>query len=699
MLVKDYSLKAKLKNVDYSDLIVSFIVVAVIGLIIIPLPSLLLDFLIIVNITIGINILLITLFTKRVLEFSTFPTLLLITTMFRLGLNISSTRLVLTQGNAGHVIDAFANVVTGNNYIVGAVLFIIITIVQIIVVTNGAGRVSEVSARFTLDAMPGKQMAIDADLNAGLISEDEAKKRREELQREASFFGAMDGASKFVKGDAIAGIIITLINLIGGILIFSIGQGMPMGESLSQFGKLSIGDGLVSQIPSLLISVSSGIIVTRSSDNKTFGGSIQGDLFKNPMIMWILATVLVLMALVPGFPKIPFLIIAMACAFIGYKLKEKDTNLKKRAVEERQALALQQKERELEEDDSVASFQVEPISIEIGYALISMTDDSLDNSLMKQIVTIRKQCAHELGVLLSPIRIRDNLQLGPNDYCIKIKGNEVARGDIYPNKFLVINPDSEDITLTGIPTKEPAFGLDALWVDEEDKEFADLHGMTIVEPVTVIATHLKEVIFNHTAELLGRQEVKALLEGIKDRYNVVIDELIPDIMRLGEVQKVLQNLLKEQIPINDLVTILETLADYGTMTKDSEILTEHVRQALKRTIVKQYLTEDQVLNVVTVHPEIEDIISKNIQKTASGSIPILKPDIITALFDSLNDVHSRLLSEGITHVLLASPNNRLIIKKLISYNFPDIGVLSLNEIPNEIPIETCGILTIPMNQE
>jgi flagellar biosynthesis protein FlhA len=644
--------------------------------------------------TIGINILLITLFTKSVLEFATFPTLLLITTMFRLGLNISSTRLVLTKGNAGHVIDAFANVVAGNNYIVGAVIFIIITIIQMVVVTNGASRVSEVSARFTLDAMPGKQMAIDADLNAGLITEDEAKKRRKDLQREASFYGAMDGASKFVKGDAIAGIIITLINLIGGILIFSLMQGMGVLEALDRFGKLAIGDGLVSQIPSLLISVSSGIIVTRSDDDNTFGNAIKEDFFPNPLIAGIVACVMFIVALVPGFPKIPFFIMSGIFGFIAFKKYESEDLEEQRQIERRQELLLLQKEKELEEDDSVSSFQVEPISIEIGYALIPMTDDSLDNSLMKQIISIRKQCAHELGVLLTPIRIRDNLQLGPNDYCIKIKGNEVARGEIYPNKFMVINPENEQMKLDGIPAKEPAFGLDALWIDEHDREIADIHGSTIVEPVTVIATHLKEVIYNNTAELLGRQEVKHLLEGIKDKYNVVIDELIPEILRLGEVQKVLQNLLKEQIPINDLVTILETLADYGTATKDVEVLTEHVRQSLKRTIVKQYLGVDGVLRVVTLHPEVEELISKSTQKTTSGSVPVLKPDLITRLFDSINQVNQSLITQNIQYVILASPNTRLTFRKLISYNFPEVAVLSLNEVPNEVEIETVGMLSL-----
>jgi flagellar biosynthesis protein FlhA len=469
---------------------------------------------------------------------------------------------------------------------------------------------------------------------------------------------------------------------------------MGVLEALDRFGKLAIGDGLVSQIPSLLISVSSGIIVTRSDDDNTFGNAIKEDFFPNPLIAGIVACVMFIVALVPGFPKIPFFIMSGIFGFIAFKKYESEDLEEQRQIERRQELLLLQKEKELEEDDSVSSFQVEPISIEIGYALIPMTDDSLDNSLMKQIISIRKQCAHELGVLLTPIRIRDNLQLGPNDYCIKIKGNEVARGEIYPNKFMVINPENEQMKLDGIPAKEPAFGLDALWIDEHDREIADIHGSTIVEPVTVIATHLKEVIYNNTAELLGRQEVKHLLEGIKDKYNVVIDELIPEILRLGEVQKVLQNLLKEQIPINDLVTILETLADYGTATKDVEVLTEHVRQSLKRTIVKQYLGVDGVLRVVTLHPEVEELISKSTQKTTSGSVPVLKPDLITRLFDSINQVNQSLITQNIQYVILASPNTRLTFRKLISYNFPEVAVLSLNEVPNEVEIETVGMLSL-----
>lgn len=686
--------KKQSKGVGLADIIVSFLVVGIIGLILIPLPATLLDLLIIVNLTIGMNILLITLFTKNVLEFSTFPTVLLLTTMFRLGLNLSSTRLILTQGNGGKVIDAFANVVAGSNYIVGIILFVIITIVQLVVVTNGAGRVSEVSARFTLDAMPGKQMAIDSDLNSGLITEEEARKRRKDLQREADFFGSMDGASKFVKGDAIAGILITLINLLGGAIIFSMGGQMTMGEAFMTFGKLSIGDGLISSIPSLLISVASGIMVTRSDNNSSFGKDISADVMRNPQLFRILGVILIVLALVPGFPFLPFALMGIGLFAASFAITQKEEQAQKERVKEEQRLALQRKKEQQEEDDSVASFQVEPISIEIGYGLIQMIDSTTDNSLMNRIIAIRKQSAHELGILVNPVRIRDNLYLEPNDYSIKIRGNEVGKGDIYPNKFMIISPNEEPFPFEGILTKEPAFNLEAMWIDEKDRDMADLQGFTVIEPLTVIATHLKEIIYEHAAELLGRQEVQKLLEGIKDQYNVVIDELIPEVMRLGEVQKVLQNLLDEQIPINDLATILETLADYGLVTKDTEMLTEYVRQALKRTITTKYMDEQQQLKVVVIHPKLEDMITQSIQKTATGSYPVLKPDTVNRLLDALGQVHQELVSQGVPHVVLASPKIRLAFRKLISFNFPDIAVLSLNEVPNEIMIESVGSVEI-----
>ncbi|CAI3321086.1 flagellar biosynthesis protein FlhA [Enterococcus cecorum] len=680
----------KTKVLNRTDVIVAFLVVAIIGLIIVPLPAFLLDLLIVVNLTIAINILLITLFTKNVLEFSTFPTVLLITTIFRLSLNLSSTRLILSRGNGGHVIDAFANVVTGSNYIVGIILFIIIMIVQLAVVTKGAGRVSEVSARFTLDAMPGKQMAIDSDLNAGLITEEQARIRRKDLQREADFYGSMDGASKFVKGDAIAGVLITLINLIGGAIIFSVNGSLSITEALSQFGKLSIGDGLVSAIPSLLISIASGVIVTRSDNDSTFGMDIFQDATRNPNLFRIVSVILFVLAFVPGFPFIPFVLIGLGLLGASFVIKQQEEKEIALRQEEQRKLELQRKKQEQEDDDSVASFQVEPIALEIGYGLIPLVDSSIDNSLMSRIVAIRKQSAHELGILVSPVRIRDNLYLEPNCYSIKIRGNEIAKGDVYPNQVMVISQNDDPIPFHGIATKEPAFHLDAMWIDEAEKENAELQGFTVIEPLTVITTHLKEVIYAHASELLGRQEVKKLLEGIKDQNNVVIDELIPDIMRLGEVQKVLQNLLDEKIPINDLATILETLADYGLVTKDTEMLTEYVRQALKRTIANKYADEEHRLNVIVVHPKIEDMIAQSIQKTATGSFPVLKPDMVNQLLEKLGNLHHELLANQVDHVVLASPKIRLAFRKIIAFNFPDIAVLSLNEIPNEIMIETVG---------
>jgi flagellar biosynthesis protein FlhA len=674
----------------YTEIIVGLLTVMIIGIIIIPMPSLLLDLLLVINISLGVIILLLTLSAKHVLEFSTFPTILLIATMFRLALNISSTRLILSYGDAGYVINAFGEFVTGNNYIVGAIIFLIIVIVQMVVVTAGASRVSEVSARFTLDAMPGKQMAIDADLNTGIIDEEMAKKRRQNLQREADFYGAMDGASKFVKGDAVAGVIITIINLVGGILIFSIQRGMGALEALEVFGKLTIGDGLVSQIPALLISVASGVLVTRSDDGQTFGKTVMGELFSTAQVLMVAAFVLFIIALVPAFPTPPFIIIAVILGAMGYLLKVNEEDDKKKAVHEdtrRQASA-----RAAAQTDTITSFQVEPISLEIGYGLISLVDEGHEDNLISQITSIRKQIATELGMLVNPIRIRDNLQLPPNEYVIKIKGNTVATGEIFLSKYLVLDPGNGELQLEGVKTTEPAFGMAALWIEEAAKERAELEGLTIVEPSTVLVTHLKETIKKNAPELLGRQEVKLLLEGIKESHDVVINELIPDIMTLGDVQKVLQGLLREHVPIYDLVTILESLADNGRMTKDIETLTEQVRHSLKRTIVKNHLNRNGILEVVTIHPDLEDVITDSVQRTMSGSMPVLKPDMITKIFDNLSNAVNGAAMRGSEPAILTSPRIRTAFKNLISFNFPNLSVLSITEVPNDVEIEAVGLV-------
>jgi flagellar biosynthesis protein FlhA len=663
--------------------------VGIIAIIILPMPSFLLDLLLTLNLSLSIMILLLTLFTKSVLEFSIFPSMLLIMTMFRLGLNISSTRLILSQGAAGEVINAFATFVTGSNYVVGGVIFVIITIVQMIVVTNGAGRVSEVGARFTLDAMPGKQMAIDADLNSGTINEEMAKQRRIDLQREADFYGSMDGASKFVKGDAIAGIVITLINLTGGIIIFSVQGGLSVMEALDRFGRLTIGDGLVSQIPSLLISVAAGIIVTRSGNDKSFGSTLSDELFSTWKVMGIGAIVIFAIGMIPAFPSAPFFVFASILGVSGYLIFENDKAEEKNKVQREQISAAGHVK---EAEETVKSYQVEPISLEIGYGLISMVDEGSEGNLVGHITSIRRQCATEMGILINPIRIRDNLQLDPNEYVLKIKGNRIAAGEIYVNKYLVIDPGTSDFKLEGIPTTEPAFGLAAIWIDEKDKEKADLAGYTIVEPVTVLVTHLKEVLKKHSHELLGRQETKELIEELKGNYGVIVEELIPDILTLGEVQKVLQNLLKENVPITDLVTILEILADQGLSIKDTEVLTEHVRHGMQRTIVKDYLDQNGELKVITIDSQLEDLIGSNIQKSISGSIPVLDPDMITRIFDGIKRATDESMMKGYQSVILASPKVRTALKNLISITFPDIGILSLNEIPNDIQIEAVGMV-------
>lgn len=678
------------KNMTKSDIWVSFLVVTIIALIIIPLPSVLLDILIVINLTLAMNVLLITLFTKSVLEFSSFPTLLLFTTMYKLGLNLASTRLILTDGSAGQVISAFANVVTGSNYIVGIILFIIIMIVQLAVVTNGTGRVAEVAARFTLDAMPGKQMAIDSDLNSGLIDEKAARRKREDLQREADFYGSMDGASKFVKGDAIASILIVLINLIGGPIIFTVNGSLSITQALSQFGKLSIGDGLVSAIPSLLISIATGVIVTRSDNEQSFGSTLSADLLRNPQLFRIIAVILLVLSVVSGFPFIPFASIGIALFFISSLIEKGATKTLLKQKEKAQKLELEKKKSSHQVKQSVSSFQVDPLAIEIGYGLISLVDSSVDNSLMDRIVSIRQQIAKELGILIGPVRIKDNLYLESNEYSIKVRGNEVTKGKVYPDKFMIIAQGNDKFPFQGIKTKDPTFHLDALWIDARDKEKAELQNYTIIEPLTVIATHLKDIITKHATELLGRQEVKKLLEGIKEQSGVVIDELIPDIMRLGEVQKVLQNLLAEQIPINDLTVILETLADYGNITKDTEVLTEYVRQALKRTIAAKYAGESQLINIVTIHPRVEEMVAQNIQKTPTGSYPILKSEAVNQILRAVGKVQQELVMKNTNFVILASPKIRLVFRKLISMNYPDIAVLSLNEIPNEVKIQTVG---------
>lgn len=679
------------KIVNNMDALTAFAVMGIIAMIILPVPPLLLDILLVFNITMGVIILLLTMFTKEILEFSVFPTLLLITTLYRLGLNVSSTKLILKDGEAGDVIAAFGSFVTGDNYIVGAIIFIIIVVIQFLVITNGAGRVAEVAARFTLDAMPGKQMSIDADLSAGVITDKEARELRKKNQNEADFYGAMDGASKFVKGDAIAGIIIVIINFIGGIAIFAGQKGYEIPEALGMFAKLTIGDGLVSQVPALLISVASGILVTRSTTEKNLGSDISSQLFSVPRVIGIAAIVLFLFGLVPGLPHLLFISLAIITGIIAYVLNEEEKG-KQQSVLEEEIAATENITKEPEEFTNYIT--VEPFEIEIGYSLIPLVDESDGGDLVERITSVRRQAASEIGIVIQPIRIRDNLQLDPNEYVIKIKGNEVARGELMYNHLLTMNPDNDSIEIDGFDTTEPAFGLPAKWINESNKERAEMLGYTIVDTNTVLITHLKEVIKKHSHELLGRQEIKALLDKLKERYSAVVEELIPELLSIGELQKVLKNLLRENVAIKDLVTILETLADYSTTTKDTELLTEYVRHALGRTIVKDYVNHRNALEIITIHPDIEQLIADSIQKSFLGSFPAIDPNINTKILENIHQMLEAATLKQYNPVILASPRIRPAFKKMIEIAFPNLGVLSLNEIPNTIEIEAIGMVKV-----
>ncbi|WP_061857596.1 MULTISPECIES: flagellar biosynthesis protein FlhA [Clostridium] len=670
---------------------VAFGVMGIVMMIIIPMPTTLLDVFIAFNITIATITLLLTMFTTEVLQFSVFPTLLLITTLFRLGLNISSTRLILKDAYAGKIIETFGNFVTGDNYVVGIIIFLIIVVIQFVVITNGAGRVSEVSARFTLDAMPGKQMSIDADLNAGLISEVEARQRREKIQEEANFYGAMDGASKFVKGDAIAGIIITIINIVAGIIIGVIMKGMSASDAAETYIKLTVGDGLVSQIPALLISTASGILVTRSSASENFGNLLVKQLTGFPKVLAVASAMLLFLGLIPGLPKMAFLILAVATGLSAYLLYKDEKEQIIQQIQTEQEELIETERREPENVTSLIS--VEPMEIEIGYGLIPLADEASGGDLLQRIASVRRQCAIEMGIIVQPIRIRDNLQLKTNEYVIKIRGTVIAKGELMPNMLLCMDPTGENIELQGIRTIEPTFNLPALWINNDQREEAEIKGLTVVDPTTVMVTHLTETIKAHSYELLGRQETKLILDTVKEKYNTVVEELIPDLMTIGEVQKVLQNLLREKVPIKDMVTILESLADNSRNTKDIEVLTEYVRFALARNICNPLVDENGVITVAILSPELEEIIGNNIQKSMQGSFPAVDPETTGKIFESIKNIIDTVHFYENQPVILVSPKVRPAFRKLTEMVFPNLTIISLNEVPNDVEIRTEGVVT------
>ncbi|MBE6044746.1 MAG: flagellar biosynthesis protein FlhA [Clostridium thermopalmarium] len=691
MNVLESGRKLKLNAKNYLDMAVAFGVMGIVMMIIIPMPTTLLDVFIAFNITIATITLLLTMFTTEVLQFSVFPTLLLITTLFRLGLNISSTRLILKDAYAGKIIETFGNFVTGDNYVVGIIIFLIIVVIQFVVITNGAGRVSEVSARFTLDAMPGKQMSIDADLNAGLISEVEARQRREKIQEEANFYGAMDGASKFVKGDAIAGIIITIINIVAGIIIGVIMKGMSASDAAETYIKLTVGDGLVSQIPALLISTASGILVTRSSASENFGNLLVKQLTGFPKVLAVASAMLLFLGLIPGLPKMAFLILAVATGLSAYLLYKDEKEQIIQQIQTEQEELIETERREPENVTSLIS--VEPMEIEIGYGLIPLADEASGGDLLQRIASVRRQCAIEMGIIVQPIRIRDNLQLKTNEYVIKIRGTVIAKGELMPNMLLCMDPTGENIELQGIRTIEPTFNLPALWINNDQREEAEIKGLTVVDPTTVMVTHLTETIKAHSYELLGRQETKLILDTVKEKYNTVVEELIPDLMTIGEVQKVLQNLLREKVPIKDMVTILESLADNSRNTKDIEVLTEYVRFALARNICNPLVDENGVITVAILSPELEEIIGNNIQKSMQGSFPAVDPETTGKIFESIKNIIDTVHFYENQPVILVSPKVRPAFRKLTEMVFPNLTIISLNEVPNDVEIRTEGVVT------
>ncbi|WP_413288926.1 flagellar biosynthesis protein FlhA [Bdellovibrio sp. HCB337] len=678
-----------------TDLFVAVGLLGILAVMIIPLPPILLDVALSFSLSLSLLILLVSIYVKKTLEFTSFPSLLLMTTLFRLSLNVATTRLILTHGHegthaAGDVIEAFGNFVVGNNYVIGLIVFMILIVINFIVITKGSGRVAEVAARFTLDAMPGKQMAIDADLNAGLINETEARRRRKEIEQEADFYGAMDGASKFVRGDAIAGIIITLINIVGGLLIGVIQKGLDVSTAAKYYTMLTIGDGILAQIPALIISTAAGTIVTRSNGTEdNMGAEVTNQLLSNPRAMAISGAVIGLLALVPGLPTIPFLVMAAGLGGLSWIVRryqqEKVDNEKQKA----DAVASAPKKENIE-----TMLPLDLVELEVGYGLINIVESDKSGDLLERIVSIRKQFALDLGIVVPSIHIRDNLQLAPGEYRLLIKGNRVGGGALRPEYLLAMDPGNVLERIEGIATKEPAFGLDALWVSPNRKEEAEMAGYTVVDLPTVMATHLTEIIRTHAHELLGRQEAAGLVDNFKKTHPKVVEELIPDQMSLGSVVRVLQGLLKEQVSIRDLLTIFETLADEAPRNKDIEVLTENVRKALARSITAKYTTELGNIPVMTLHPVIEELIANSLLQTEQGVQLVMDPNTAHRLIGEIArtvETHPEIAGQPI---LLTSPTSRRHLFKLTHRFIPQLVVLSHNELTSDANVQSVALVEL-----
>ncbi|MBR5261008.1 MAG: flagellar biosynthesis protein FlhA [Oscillospiraceae bacterium] len=681
-----------------ADISISGIVIAIIAIIILPLPTWLMDSLLIINIAISVFIMLTSLYVKNILDFSIMPTLLLLTTLYRLSLNLSTTKLILGNGgDAGKVIETFGNFVIGGNLVVGVIVFIIIVAIQFIVITKGSERVSEVAARFTLDAMPGKQMAIDADLNTGAIDEATARKRRDDIQREADFYGAMDGASKFIKGDSIIGIVITLVNIVGGLIIGVAMDGMEIGEAVQVYVLATVGDGLVGQIPALLISTATGVLVTRSTAGETFGSDVARQIFGSRSVMMLCGYMLIILSFVPGFPKVPMYVVAAALIIAGVIMgnKEKKTTEKGEApdAEKMQQAAAEAAAEKRKPENVLSLLQVEQLELEFGYGLVPMVDASLGGDLLDRIVMIRRQCAIDLGIVIPSVRLRDNVRLGANEYVLKIRGDEVARGDVMPDHYLAINSDGAEETISGIETVEPTFGLPALWITKKQREKAELLGYTTIDPPSVITTHLIEVIKNHADELIDRQQVQMLVENLAKTQPTLVEEVTPKLFTYGEIQKVLAGLLAENVPIKNLATIMETLADYGRTIHNTEDLVEKARQNMSRVITRRFLTDGDV-SIVALDASLEQTIIERTRKTETGTVAILEPDQLRRLLSATRDVVNHNGMQGKKTVVLTSPAVRNKFKRLVGQAMPDLVALSYNEIEQDYEIRIDGMISI-----
>ncbi|KGP74004.1 flagellar biosynthesis protein FlhA [Pontibacillus yanchengensis] len=672
------------------DLSVLVGVILIIVMLVIPLPPVLLSVFILINISLALMVILVAMNTTEALEFSIFPSLLLLLTLFRLGLNVSTTRSILANAEAGGVVSTFGTFVTGNSALVGFVIFSILVIIQFLVITKGAERVSEVAARFTLDAMPGKQMSIDADLNAGLISEQQAKQRREKIENEADFYGAMDGASKFVKGDAIAGIIIVLINILFGLIIGMTQKGMGFSEAIDTYMRLTVGDGLVSQIPALLISTATGITVTRVASEGNLGTDVTGQMLRYPKLLYIAGATIFMLGLTPV-PILITTVIAGIMLFGGWYLSRTAEQQEVPHEDEGE----EQESSEMQSPENVVNLiSTDPIEFEFGYALIPIADASQGGDLLDRIVMIRRQLAIELGLVIPTVRIRDNIQLNPNEYRLKVKGNEVAKGELLLDHYLAMSPGVEDDAVEGIDTQEPAFGLPAKWITEETKEDAEMFGYTVVDPPSVVSTHITEVIKQHAHMLLGRQETKQLIDHLKESYPILVEEVTPEPLSVGEIQKVLSKLLRENISIKNLPIIFETLADFGKMTNDTELLAEYARQSLSTQITYQFLQENDSIKVITVSGKVEKTIAEHVQQTEHGSYLALDPESQQSIVQSVAQQVEQLSLQEETPIVLCSPAVRMYLKQLLDRFLPQVVVLSYNELEPTVEVQSVGVVNV-----